>query len=530
MSTEIKAQRVTAAALQGGRELDRWSELYLAIEALTADDFRQMLGDPEALKEMIRKTKHLEFPQNSILFQGLVNRWLALDPEAVMKWIPAALDSISPGEPIRDAILEAVAKKRPEQLLALAALRKPGKDHTDILHQGLLELARQSPAKARAWLEGWTEPTDRKVAERAIRIGTLQADPLRGVELATACTNREDARTLIGVATLQAAKMGPGVLRQLATTPMPAWMLASALQQFGYEDPELAVDLAVKATGESEERQSSLGIPFAALARRNLEKARARSEELTGPMRARAMQGVASEWAINDPPAALAWLAGQKETDPTGTAYNSNAVLLGVWGGWAARDLPAAKTWADTLPPGDLRNRAQSMLSRVLSTQGDFAGATQVLASLGSTVDSGALSLVAQQWARTDPQGAAEWAITQPTGPLQNKAIANVVSSWANQDPVAAQNWLAQFPPGAARDRSIASFLNRANSWSTDPNQQIAEFNTWFDLIEDPWQRALAAQRLYWTKAGIDSDEARRWLASLPNIDAEIVRKTLRQP
>jgi hypothetical protein len=147
---------------------------------------------------------------------------------------------------------------------------------------------------------------------------------------------------------------------------------------------------------------------------------------------------------------------------------------------------------------------------------------------LGRNVDAKAFSEIAGAWARTDPQAAADWAIAQPAGPIQDRALASIVGAWANTEPAAAKDWLSQFPPGDARDRSITAYLGRANSWSEGQKVQIAEFDEWFDLINDPWQRALAARRSFWARRENDREAARAWLASLPNVDPGLIRMTLR--
>ncbi len=63
-----------------------------------------------------------------------------------------------------------------------------------------------------------------------------------------------------------------------------------------------------------------------------------------------------------------------------------------------------------------------------------------------------------------------------------------------------------------------------------DAKQSFAEFDAWFDLIEDPWQRAQAAERRYWSARETDPAGARAWLSSLRNVDPEIIRMALRRP
>jgi hypothetical protein len=110
---------------------------------------------------------------------------------------------------------------------------------------------------------------------------------------------------------------------------------------------------------------------------------------------------------------------------------------------------------------------------------------------------------------------------------MQSQTLARVVGTWANENPAAAQDWLAQFPPGETRDRSVAAFLNRDSSWTNHVETQVAEFDAWFDLIEDPWQRSQAARRAYWRRRQVDPQAARDWLTSVKNVDPTVIRMTL---
>ena len=182
----------------------------------------------------------------------------------------------------------------------------------------------------------------------------------------------------------------------------------------------------------------------------------------------------------------------------------------------------------DALPAGDIRNAVQAQFARALADRGDSAEATQVLARLGPAADAKAIREVASIWARRDPNAAADWAIAQEPGPAQNSALAGIVSTWANDNPRGVEDWLAQFPAGEARDRSVAAFLARGSSWSAGSAEQLAEFDAWFGLIDDPWSRAQAAVQSFWRRKERDPAGARAWLAALPNLDPEVVRITPR--
>ncbi len=248
-------------------------------------------------------------------------------------------------------------------------------------------------------------------------------------------------------------------------------------------------------------------------------------------MLAAAVSATGAEWAQRDPAAALAWLAQRPKAErinPNGGNYGTSDALLIAFSEWARRAKDEAHAWADALPAGENRNAMQAQFARALAERGDSAEATQVLARIGSGADAKAIREVAGAWARRDPHAAADWAIAQEPGPAQNRALAGIVGTWAQDEPHAVEDWLAQFPAGEARDRSIGAFLNRDNSWPTGSAEQSAEFDAWFDLIDDPWRRAQVARTSFGRRKERDPAAARVWLSALPNLDPELVRMLLR--
>ncbi len=530
-ATDAKAQRLIAAALRKGRRMERDNELYLAIEAFTAEDFRRLVADAGALKAMAEKLGGIDWETSRDLGSALIARWLAVDPGTVLTWAPRVFELIPAKENARNIVLDALTAKRPEEMLALVPTRKDAAERAEFISRALRELAAHDPAKARAWLAGCTDPADRRVAERAMRLGSVQADPLRAVELAGSIENRQEGRELIRAAAERAAKMGTGVLRQLATTPMPPWMLGSVINELANRDPALAVDLAVKSGADGKNDSSGLQDAFYALAKRDPALAMAKMEGLAGSALADAVSAIGSEWVGREPAAALAWLAARpkaERTNPHRWGYGTNDTLLTGFADWAKSASGDARAWADALPAGATRDAVQAQFARALADRSEAAEATQVLARLGRAADPGAITDIAGAWARRDPQAAADWAIAQEPGPAQNSALAGIVGTWANDDPHGVEDWLAQFPAGEARDRSVCAFLWRHNAWSEGKAERIAEFDAWFDLIDDPWRRAQAARSSYWQRKQSDPAAARAWLSALPNVDAEVVRMTLR--
>jgi hypothetical protein len=538
--TEVKTKRISAAISRREQNLERGNELYLAIQALTADDFRNLLGDSGAWKEIVEKLSRVSpYPPYSAdtIANALISRWLTVDPD-MGTWAPRALALIQVGGQMNSGdvrgqrlrILDALSKKRPEDVLKLISAGKDADERRDLISSGLRELAAQSPAKASAWLESCTDEKDRAIAEKAIRAGLVQADPLRVVDLTANISDHGELGSLWYAARLKAMKMGPETGRQLAHAPKPVWLSAEVLAWFAQYDPDAAVDLAAKQPLEGNET-SWMEMTFAQLAARDHSLACEKVQSLTGATRVAAIAGIAAEWGGSEPAAALDWVASFPAPERKKTAVlpgQETDVLLTAFKSWTTADPAAAGRWAEALPPGETRDQVQAQRARALSTLGDLPGAARVLSTLNPP-DPKALSEVACQWTQRDPQAAADWAIAQPSSPLQTQALISVVTTWANDDPQRVADWVAQFPPGDARDRSVMAFLSRDDSWGANNRQVLADFDKWFDLIGDPWQRAKLAQRAYEMRKRTDPAGARSWLSSLPNVDLELIRKALRQ-
>jgi hypothetical protein len=540
VDSDAKAQRLVAAVLRKGNTNERENEMYLAIEAFTAEDLRRIVGDVGELKAMIekitgpdwRKKTGLDWQTGRYLISGLIRRWLELDRGVVTAWAPRALDLFPKDNPAHNWMLETLTTRLPEEMLALLPSRKDASERTDIMQSALRELAAKDPAKARAWIDGCTDPKDRREAEKAFRLGIVQTDPLRAVELAESIENRSDASSLLFSAAMSATKMGPGILRQLANMPTKPWMTAALIDVLAQRDPELAMELAMKSRGQGQDANSALCTAFAAMTRRDRASCMAKLEELQGRDLAAAVSAIGFTWAAEEPAAALSWLMQHPVAERSSLNFSTSAMskdtLVMGFCDWMASAPAQARAWAEALPAGATRDMLQTPIARALAADGKPEEAIHVLARLDKAANPNAIAEIASAWARRDPQAAANWAITQEPGPVQSGALAGVVGAWANDDQQGVENWLAQFPPGDARDRSVQAFLWRSSAWTTGMDQRLAEFDTWFDLIDDPWQRALAARSSFWQRKSRDPAAARAWLSSQQNVDPDLIRATLR--
>jgi len=236
------------------------------------------------------------------------------------------------------------------------------------------------------------------------------------------------------------------------------------------------------------------------------------------------MGSICSALAKEDPAAAMAWLSEKQAAEKAGSKRDE--ILINTFSEWTTAEPQAAAAWAGSLPVGEMRKTVQNALATSLFRTGQCDEAARILSSLGSDANRFAIWGMARAWVGKDPQAAADWAATQPPGGLQAESLSAVVSSWALDNPRGVQDWLAQFPAGEVRDKCINAFLGRMDM-QADRSLKQAEFDTWFERVEDPWRRTKLAVWNYRTMKQHDPIAARAWLSALPNVDADLVRMTL---
>lgn len=235
-----------------------------------------------------------------------------------------------------------------------------------------------------------------------------------------------------------------------------------------------------------------------------------------------AFSNLASQWAIENPDAALAWAAGIEDPerrklaqqgalgqltgqDPIAAAKIAAAmqgdvdpsVFSNVAANWAQRDPDAAMDWAAKLS-GDARRealtgaiggyadadpiKAAEMFSRyesvlhALDTGSPDSGGANALANTASRL--------ASTWAQWDPEAAAQWGLSLSGDSERSAVIENTVGTWSDVDPLGASSWIAELPDGALRDKAAERLIHSihdadpasAFEWATSLGSDDARF------------------------------------------------------
>jgi len=206
---------------------------------------------------------------------------------------------------------------------------------------------------------------------------------------------------------------------------------------------------------------------------------------------------IASEWAKQDPAAALAWantLTTEKgqalssvvgevaKTDPKkasemlagltgddlGRAYNSVASQYG------ATNFTEAQAWIRTLPADDQASALAAAIGGLSNTDPEAASKQLAQMADGNEKDR-AISDVVEDWARVNPQAAADFLKLQQSERAQRDGLRQLMPAWVSQNAGAALTYANSLPQGNVRDSALQSYVWSNNSANPSDLVKVAE-------------------------------------------------------
>ena len=206
---------------------------------------------------------------------------------------------------------------------------------------------------------------------------------------------------------------------------------------------------------------------------------------------------IASEWARQDPAAALAWansltteksqamgavLGEVAKTDPKkaaemlggiqgenlGDAYRSVATSYG------AKNFDEAQAWIRTLP-ADQQADAMAAAIEGLSRNDPAAAAIQLAQMQEGEAKAEATARVIGDWARVDPAAAADLMRKQTDEEAVRDGMRQLIPAWVAKDPAAALQFANSYEAGPARDSALQSYVWSNQSASPSELVRVAE-------------------------------------------------------
>jgi hypothetical protein len=290
-----------------------------------------------------------------------------------------------------------------------------------------------------------------------------------------------------------------------------------------------------------------LGSVLAELAKTQPQEAIKQSLSLPLQERKAALGAVLSQWAENDPDAAIAYwnshpdltaetstfsraLTKLAKTDPAKAAsfalglraaqsvLDNNYELERTLAQWASKDLSSARQWALGLKhPQQSQSALESLARALVKTQP--AAAFEIANSMQSATDrEGLASNLLNSWARVDPAAAMDY--VAKLEPAQAERLGRLLGYNLADLPLPEAKALLQRLPEGKSKQAILNDLIRNHSRKGRYTDVVQMLNDMPDSVER--DRALHQLALDWTKK--DTAAVAAWLKSLPdNSDRDLL-------
>jgi len=216
-------------------------------------------------------------------------------------------------------------------------------------------------------------------------------------------------------------------------------------------DPKAIADILNSLKGEppTSRRNDLMGALYNAWAEHDPKGFLSTINDISVPrLREGGVDAALRAWAEQNPKDALQWIKNNPGTSSTAAAQQRYAAAIG---GFAAGDPAGAVAEVSALNDDNVRDRmfkieATKALADALADQGGFTQAASFFSGLapGQTRDD-AYTELAQRWAETSPQEAANWVEAMAGDPsLKSSVGMQVAKVWAENDPAAAATWAAK--------------------------------------------------------------------------------------
>ncbi|MDP0489727.1 MAG: hypothetical protein Q7Q71_01600 [Verrucomicrobiota bacterium JB023] len=203
---------------------------------------------------------------------------------------------------------------------------------------------------------------------------------------------------------------------------------------------------------------------------------------------------IATEWARQDPKAALAWaqsLDGREgeaaigsvlrqvaTSDPYG-AVAMAADLSGearleayqdIAGQWALTDWDSAESWINGLPASE-RDEVMGDAIASLADADPVMASEKVLAMGEGEAKDNAISSVVEEWAESDPVAAMDFLLANGSSEAQEDAMRDTMRSLAREDSSQALTYIDAMESGEVRDTAVGTYI--FSNRDLDPQEAI---------------------------------------------------------
>lgn len=314
-------------------------------------------------------------------------------------------------------------------------------------------------ALADEWQRQWQElmscpdSPQRNQALIALLEKLAETDPARAMAFAETATDT-NLRSELYQATLRGwAAMDPDGASAWAKTQnrMDRGLAMAAVLHGAVRNPEDAEDLVRRLSEQDPARAEDYGSYLIFALGRVGEFSRAAAFATGGSAEARMnwINAAYSRWAIQNPEAALASVAGLTDPDVM------NNALAAALGGWGRRDPKAVADFGLLLPEGPERKMALTVLQSW--SEGDVVGAANWLVNVvpSPEVDGSVVNIASSPRTLQQPQVAFAWANSIFDPQRRRDALVGVLENWLRADAASARNYVATSPDLQTDDREL---------------------------------------------------------------------------
>ena len=263
-----------------------------------------------------------------------------------------------------------------------------------------------------------------------------------------------------------------------------------------------------------------------------------------GPMGGQGASSIiASEWARQDPAAALAWAnslekgKGQAltavvsevaKTDPRKAAEMLGSMdaadrvgaYKAVASQYGALDFSAAQTWIHTLPADQQAAAMGSALSGLSNTDPTLA-AQQVKSMEAGDAKDQAIADIAKNMGRKDPQAAGDFVKGQTSEQAQRDSMREFIPAWTSQNPAAALAFVSSYPAGAVHDSAAQAYVWSNNNSAPSDLIKVAETIT----DEGDRNRTVGVAAMRWMRE--DPEAAKAYVNASESIPADAKQRII---
>ncbi len=470
--------------------IDEGERIVSAIDRFDAPTFADLFSLPQSLK--LQEKLDGSWPEDAEVLDRMMMRWLTLDAEADLAWLPTASKNFPSKykgsfDSIAERLLVGATRRFPERALAFTTgLVSDERENGEIVRIIAETIAKQDLKRARDLPEHFRDDSFRHAARRGYLSGLAVKDPLAALAQTAGAEQRAERDLVRGSIPIAAEKMTLLEVETLCNS-LESNPRNSVIERFACSDPAGAVRLiedleAQKRPGESLDLPAwSVEVAYGRSAGASaLEWARALPD---GDNRENVISSVVEGWAQRDPAAVVRQVI---EIFPEGK--DRNAALDASVAQWMRSDADSALAWVDALPEGKMREIGEVNAITYLPY---LQREEEALVRFSQISPEVANSFLPQNAAATlgehDPRRLTEWSVYFAEAGRPYQTVGDAVEKWFVREPQAAGEWVSALPAGKIRDDAAAGMrwrqarqtvLRRRSGWPSSQTRRSGDLRS----------------------------------------------------